>query len=118
MAVEVAAERDTRALVNLAPMFEDLPTARIAFVEVVGVSPELERVRLQYREALIEFIESVAKQAVAGGEVADRDFRFAALALIGAANVIVYDWAVRADRPEAAGVEQQLADLAVTLLTA
>ena len=100
----------------LQPMFDDVRTARIAFVEVIGVSPRIERLRLDYREVLIATIEAEGAAAVARGEVADRDFRFAALALIGAANVIVYDWAIKADRIPAKDVQQKLVALAVDLI--
>jgi len=100
----------------LQPMFDDVRTARIAFVEVIGVSPRIERLRLDYREVLIATIEAEGSAAVNRGEVADRDFRFAALALIGAANVIVYDWAIKADRIPAKDVQQKLVALAVDLI--
>lgn len=100
----------------LQPMFDDVRTARIQFVEIVGVSARIEQLRLQYRETLIAMIESEGTAAVARGEVTARDFRFASLALIGAATVIVYDWAVAPGRTPAAEVQRQLVDLAVTLL--
>lgn len=112
-------ERVSAALMAyLGPMFSDPQIARIAFVEVIGVSPRLERIRLDYRESLVDFIQQEGSAAAARGEAADRDFRFAALALIGAANVIVHDWAAHEDRPPAAEVERNLSDLAVTLITA
>ncbi|HSV37473.1 MAG TPA: TetR/AcrR family transcriptional regulator [Nocardioidaceae bacterium] len=100
----------------LQPMFDDVRTARIAFVEVIGVSPRIEQLRLEYREVLISVIEAEGTAAVTRGEVADRDFRFASLALIGAANVIVHDWAIKADRLSAKAVQQKLVALAVDLL--
>lgn len=100
----------------LGPMFEDLRVARIAFVEVMGVSPRLEAKRLEYRESLIAFINSEGAAAVARGEITDRDFRFASLALIGAANTIVYDWTIHEDRPPAAEIERKLSALAIALI--
>ena len=100
----------------LSPMFDDIHTARIAFVEVIGVSPRIEQLRLEYREVLIALIETEGAAAVARGEVTDRDFRFAAMALIGSANVIVYDWASKPDRSSAADVKQKLVTLAVDLI--
>ena len=99
----------------LQPMFDDVRTARIQFVEIVGVSQRIEQLRLQYRETLIAMIESEGGAAVARGEIKPRDFRFAALALIGAATVIVHDWASAPRRTPAAVVQRQLIDLAVTL---
>lgn len=100
----------------IGPMVEDIRAARIAFVEIMGVSPRLEERRLAYRESLIELIEAEGQAAVARGETTARDFRFAALALSGAANAIVYDWACRKSRGDAADLERQLAALALTLL--
>lgn len=104
-------------LAYLKPMFEDLLAARIAFVEVMGVSPQMEQKRLEYRESLIQFVEAQGAAAVERGEISDRDFRFVSLALIGAANVIVHDWASHEDRPPAEELERKLSALAVTLLT-
>jgi AcrR family transcriptional regulator len=98
------------------PMIEDPHVARIAFVEIMGVSPRIEARRLEFRERLVELVETEGGAAVGRGEITDRDFRFAALALVGAANAIIYDWAMRPDRP-AEELESDLAALAVTLLT-
>jgi len=100
----------------LAPMFDDPRTARIAFVEVVGLSTRIEATRLRNRERLIELIEAVSAPAVARGEVGARDFRFAAIALIGAATAIAHDWLVRSRRQPLEQLERQLTELATTLL--
>ncbi|HWC34194.1 MAG TPA: TetR/AcrR family transcriptional regulator [Mycobacteriales bacterium] len=113
------AERVPEAFIAyLEPMFTDRPAARIAFIEVMGVSPRLEEIRLSFRESLIEFITAEGSAAVARGEIADRDFRFAALALIGAANAIVYDWVTRPKPPADRDMRLALARLANTLLVA
>lgn len=101
----------------LAPTFDDLRTARILFVEVVGLSARIESTRLRNREKLIELIEAESRAGVARGEVVDRDWRFAALSLIGAATATALDWMIRAERPPLEVLERQLGDLAVTLLT-
>lgn len=98
------------------PMVEDLRIARITFVEVVGVSPRVEERRLAFREGVISLIETEGTAAVARGEATARDFRFAALALSGAINAIVYDWAQRSDRASHLELEESLTALAVTLL--
>lgn len=104
-------------LAFMVPMFDDLRTARIAFVEVVGLSARIESTRLRNREKLVELIEAESRAAVVRGEVADRDWRFAALALIGGATAIALDWMLRTDRPPIEQLEHQLGELAVTLLT-
>lgn len=112
------AERIPAALLAfMAPTFEDLRTARILFVEVVGLSARIETTRLRNREKLIEIIEVESRAAVARGEVVDRDWRFAALALIGAATATALDWMLQKRRPPVEHLERQLGQLAVTLLT-
>jgi AcrR family transcriptional regulator len=124
-AVETFAEGDGRPMAErvgeafiayLEPMFTDQPAARIAFVEVMGVSPRLEEIRLSFRESLIQFIGREGTAAVERGEIVDRDFRFAALALIGAANALVYDWVSRTKPPADRDMRLALARLATTLL--
>ncbi len=101
----------------LVPMFEDMRTARITFVEVVGLSPNIETIRLRQRERLIELITAEGLAAVARGEVTDRDWRFASLALIGATTAIAHDWMLLPTRPTIEQLESQLTALAITLLT-
>lgn len=103
-------------LAYLGPMIEDMRAARIAFVEIVGASPRIEEVRLAYREALIELISAEGAAAVERGEVADRDFRFATLALAGATNAIVYDWTLHSAKQPVEELEAALVELAVNLL--
>lgn len=100
----------------LGPMFTDPRVARLAFVEIMGVSPRVEDLRISFRERLIELVEREGRAAVRRREIATRDFRFAALAVVGAANAIVYDWMIAASRPSDAQMENALARLAVALL--
>jgi AcrR family transcriptional regulator len=103
-------------LAYVGPMIEDAHAARIAFVEIMGTSPRIEDRRLAFRERLVELVEAEGSAAVERGEIAPRDFRFAALALTGAANAIIYDWVQRPDPPSVDSLEDALAALAVTLL--
>lgn len=110
-------ERIPRAfLAYLSPMVQDVQTARIAFVEIIGVSPRLEEKRLGFRESLVVLCDTEGSAAVQRGEIADRDFRFAAIALAGAASSVVYDWTLREDRSSVDELEASLAGLAVMLL--
>jgi AcrR family transcriptional regulator len=103
-------------LAYLGPMVEDIRAARIAFVEIVGASPRIEEVRLAYREGLIELISAEGTAAVERGEVRDRDWRFAALALTGATNAIVYDWTLHSGKEPVEQLEASLVELAGLLL--
>lgn len=102
----------------LGPTVEDMRAARIAFVEVMGVSPQVEERRLSRREALVDLVVTEGAAAVERGETVGRDFRFATLALTGGANAIIYDWAVGGSKISAAELKSKIADLAMTLLTA
>lgn len=101
----------------IGPMIEDPRASRIAFLEVMGASPRVEASRLEQREALIALVEAEGAAAVARGEIAERDFRFATLALNGAVNAIVYDWAAAGARTDPTALETALAELALVLLT-
>ena len=103
-------------LAYVGPMVQDIRAARIAFVEIMGASPMIEERRLAYRELLVDLVVSEGAAAVARGELRDRDFRFATLALTGAANAIVYDWTLREDREDSSELEAQLTELALDLL--
>lgn len=102
----------------LVPMFADPRVARLAFVEIMGVSPRVEELRISFRERLIELVEREGGAAVKRGEIEPRNFRFAALALVGAANATVYDWMSAPKRPSDAEMGGALANLAITLLVA
>ncbi|WHT22005.1 TetR/AcrR family transcriptional regulator [Crossiella sp. CA-258035] len=73
---------------------QDPRLARVAYVEVVGVSAEVERYRAGWRERWIELLVAEAERAVARGEATRRDFRLTAIALMGAVNELVHHWSV------------------------
>lgn len=104
----------------LAPILADPRAAKVAFVEIVGVSPRVESTRLGFRDGIIALIERESHEAVKRGEVTIRDFRFLGLAFLGAVNVVVHDWSLHADRTghEAADeLQRRLTNLAIELLT-
>jgi AcrR family transcriptional regulator len=98
------------------PLAEDVRVARIAFVEVMGISPRTEERRLAYRESLVGLVEEEGAAAVARGEVTPRDFRFATVALDGAASAVIYDWASSGGTDDVAVLERAVIDLALTML--
>lgn len=68
--------------------------ARIAYVEIIGVSPRMDRRRLERRAAWIDFIGRTADQAVERGEMPPGNYRIAATGFIGAVNGLMHDWVV------------------------
>jgi AcrR family transcriptional regulator len=110
-------ERISAALLAyLDPMFNDLRTARIAFVEVIGLSARFEATRMRTREKLVALVDAEGRAAVGRGEVVDRDWRFGALALIGTATATAVDCLHRQEQLPVEQLERQLIALAVTLL--
>lgn len=103
-------------LAYLQPILADRKATRIAFVESIVVGASSEEHRLAFREALIATVEQEGALAVARGEISERNFRLAALALIGAAGTVAYDWARNPDAYADREVEQALVDIAVKLL--
>jgi AcrR family transcriptional regulator len=65
---------------------------RITFVEIVGVSPRLERQRLARRSRWVDIICAEATAAADRGEAVVRDYRLAATAFIGSVNGLLHDW--------------------------
>jgi AcrR family transcriptional regulator len=101
----------------LRTVMTDLRRARISFVEAVGTSPAVEEQRIAFRELFVGKVVDLGNTAVARGEIARRDFRFAGLCFIGAVNTVVYDWMLADPRPPERKVQTTLRDLAVQLMT-
>ncbi|GAA3220500.1 TetR/AcrR family transcriptional regulator [Actinocorallia longicatena] len=68
--------------------------ARIAYVEVIGVSPRIDLQRLERRSTWIGFMTAVTDEAVARGEIPPADYTIAGAAYIGAVNGLMHDWVV------------------------
>ncbi|MFF3684647.1 helix-turn-helix domain-containing protein [Streptomyces sp. NPDC002187] len=65
---------------------------RIAFIEIIGVSPQLDRQRLARRSRWVDLICAEAAAAAERGEAQVRDHRIAAAAFIGSVNGLLHDW--------------------------
>lgn len=101
----------------LQPILADPRVARVAFVEIVGVSSRVEEKRLGFRDGIIGLFESEGAKAVARGEVSPRNFRFLALCFNGAANVVVHDWSLDAKHAAAESLLDDLCQVAVELFS-
>lgn len=112
-------ERLSRALTAyLQTVMADPRLARIAFVEVVGVSTAVEEQRLGFREAIVGLIDAEGSAAVDRGELEPRDFRFLGMALIGAVNATVYDWILHDPQPPAEDLQASIVRMALDMLGA
>ncbi|WP_067901822.1 TetR/AcrR family transcriptional regulator [Actinomadura chibensis] len=70
----------------------DPARVRVAFVEIIGAGPRLDRQRLDRRARWVEFICAEAAGAAARGEIPARDYRIAATAFIASINGLLHDW--------------------------
>ncbi|TDC58009.1 TetR/AcrR family transcriptional regulator [Actinomadura sp. KC345] len=86
-------ERAVRAFVTVTA--RDPRWARIAFVEVIGVSAGLEQHRLHWRARWEDTLVELAAEAAARDEAVDRDYRLTMIAIIGAVNNLVHHWSAR-----------------------
>ncbi|MEV6431212.1 TetR/AcrR family transcriptional regulator [Nocardia sp. NPDC051463] len=73
----------------------DQRSARVCYVEVVGVSPAVEDWRRRQRRLLSALLISEAERAVERGETKSRRFDLFALAVIGAVNSLAQELVVR-----------------------
>jgi AcrR family transcriptional regulator len=81
-------------------VLDDPRIGRILTVEVVGVSPDLERRRRLVMRSFARLVEVEVNRVAAQGLIAaDRDYRLASLALVGATNELVIDWILSDHRP-------------------
>lgn len=92
--------------------------ARLAYVEVIGVSDAVEKHRISWRDKWSDFMVAEATRAVARGEADHRDFRMASVALIGAVNELVHHYSISRGRITLDEVIAEIVRLAVAAVTA
>lgn len=94
---DVAARAHAATSAYLSVMTGDRCFARVAIVESVGVSPEVEAARQAAIDRFVALIELESNRIADDGLVPRRDFRLTAIALAGALNGLVNTWASNAD---------------------
>jgi AcrR family transcriptional regulator len=94
----------------------DPRAARINYVEVIGVSPEIERHRLEWREFWAADLLALIDDAVSRGEAAPRDYRLTAIAIIGATNNLVHHWSARGRNIPLDAITDELTRLVLALI--
>lgn len=91
--------------------------ARIAYVEVVGVSAEVEQHRLTWRKRLSTLVEAEAAFAVSRGDGIERDFHHRAVAFVGAVTELVYQWTIENRQAPVETICAELTSVALAMLT-
>ena len=109
-------ERAVRVFVTVTA--SDPRWARIAFVEVIGVSASLERHRFRWRGRWEDALTAMAREAVGRGEAVDRDYRLTMIALIGAVNNLVHHWSARGQDIPLDDITAELTHLIMAAVTA
>lgn len=105
-----------RALVET--QLADIRNARITYLEIVGVSVELERHRRAVLREFAGLVEQEADRLAAAGQIPVRDRRMTAIALCGAVDGLLID-AFADDRPLSTdAIVDALVDLFVAAFTA
>jgi AcrR family transcriptional regulator len=95
----------------------DARWARLAFVEIIGVSNNVERHRIAWRGRWAEFLVSEAERAVARGEAEPRDFTLGAVALIGSVNELVHHWSISGGQGSLDDVIEEIVRVAAAVTT-
>ncbi|MGW0040952.1 TetR/AcrR family transcriptional regulator [Rhodococcus sp. NPDC003348] len=94
----------------------DARRAKIAFVEVVGVSEQVERHRLAQRRAWAAMFETLIG-ALVGSEVSPPGgYEMSATAFIGAVNGLVHQWSITEPRPPVTDLVGVLSTILVALV--
>ena len=85
--------------------------ARLAFVEVVGVSERVEDHRLATIEVYARTVAGALQRAADAGTLPSGEFAWRARAIVGAVIEVIVLWLHRRDRPPFEEVADELADL-------
>jgi AcrR family transcriptional regulator len=112
-------ERITKAVTEYVRLTAGDPrVARVAYVELVGVSQTVEEHRLSWRAKWSSLMEAEAARAGARGEAVQRDFHLSTVAIMGAVNELVYHWSTQRAGASMETVTAELVRLIMALLTA
>lgn len=112
-------ERITKAVTEYVRLTAGDPrVARVAYVELVGVSQTVEEHRLSWRSKWSALMEAEAFRAAERGEAVRRDFHLSTVAIMGAVNELVYHWSTRRTDASMETVTAELVRLIMALLTA
>ena len=99
-------------------MASDPRWARLAYVEMYGVSDKVEKHRLAWRKRWWDFMVGEADRALLRGEAKPRDFTMPALAVIASVNELVHHYATNRGRITLDEVITEVVRFAVAAVTA
>ncbi len=112
--LERAVHASTAAAVH--GWLDDERRARLAFVEVVGVSPRVEQERMAVLDEYARAVAADAGRLADAGLLPARDRTLAARAIVGMLTHVLSDWLAREDRPAVDAMVDELARLELAVL--
>lgn len=112
---EVRLNQAIRAFVHA--YTDDRRCARIACIEVVGVSAAMAQRRSEIINLFAAMIETYVNSLANSGLLPKRSYHLSAVAMVGAANELMAKWLVEADAPDVAALTEELTLLFAALLT-
>ncbi|MGW4479242.1 TetR/AcrR family transcriptional regulator [Rhodococcus triatomae] len=95
----------------------DTRRAKIAFVEIVGVSESVERHRLAQRQAWAVMFETLIAGLIGPDARPAGGYEMAATAFIGAVNGLVHQWSITEPRTPVTDLVEVLSTVLVALVT-
>jgi AcrR family transcriptional regulator len=97
-------------------MTGDVRRVRIVYLEAVGVSPAMEEHRYSSAHLFTRITEGEAAAAAARGALAPREYGLTAIALAGATNALLLDWARRSPSPPVEPIVDELVRIFVAAM--
>jgi AcrR family transcriptional regulator len=96
---------------------DDPRRARLACVEVVGVSEELERHRRSVIHLFAALVQAQAEALAADGQIDDRwNYELVGIALAGGVNELMVDWLFRGNKPPIAQFADDIASFFLVVM--
>ena len=112
---EARATAGVRAFVRA--YLEDPRRARIACIEVIGVSADFERHRRSVIHAFAAVIQAQAEALAAAGAIpGERSYELVGIAMAGAVNELMSDWIIRRDKPPIVRFSQDIVDFFLAVM--
>jgi AcrR family transcriptional regulator len=99
------------------PLLADERLPRIVHLEVIGVSPALERHRRAMIHAFASLIEMEARRLMDTAAITRRDVRLVSLGLVGATTELMVDWVIGAPRAPVDRLVEEIVHIYVASLS-